>query len=124
MHSAFVACGGTLDTDQLSLLMRSHHDQPISCLARWIVQRKVVSFDHCGHTLFPLFQFELPGVALRPGVSDAIASLEGAFDGDDLAHWFASPNDWLGGRSPASVSRVDARALLEAARADRFVVKG
>ena len=50
--------------------------------------------------------------------------LRSVFDEWELAEWFACPNSWLGGQTPASQVVLDEQAVVEAARADRFVAAG
>jgi hypothetical protein len=97
---AFRRTGGLVSGEELTLVLRRRTSQPISMLARWIVERRVVSFGLRGEYLVPMFQFEGPtwpcGAASRP----VLAELKGVFDDWDLATWFALPNDWLGGHAP------------------------
>ena len=121
---AFSDLGGVVNGDALARLLRSGTEQPISLLARWIVQREVISFSWHSQTLLPLFQFDLETLQVRPGVLQVIAELREAFDDLELADWFARPNNWLQGDTPASRFRSDLPAVLQAARADRYVALG
>jgi hypothetical protein len=105
-------------------MLRQRTSQPISMLARWIVERRVVSFGLRGEYLVPMFQFEGAYMAVRRSVSAVLAELKGVFDDWDLAIWFASPNDWLGEHAPLHVLPIDPHAVLQAARADRFIAQG
>jgi hypothetical protein len=116
--------GGLVSCDQAAMLLGRHRDQPISVLARWIVARNLVSFVWQSDTLVPLFQFEVSDMTLRRGVSEVIAELTGAFDDLELAAWFAQPNGWLGNAAPLAVIETDQPAVLQAARADRYLVRG
>ena len=93
-------------------------------LARWIVGREVLSFVWRSQTLIPLFQFDPQRGCVRPGMRETIAELSAAFDDLETALWFAQPNAWLTGSAPADVFAHDTPAVLEAARADRFVAMG
>ena len=68
-----------------------------------------------------MFQFEPSNLQVRPGVQRVIAELRNVFDSCELAEWFACPSSWLGGQTPASKVALRGEAVLEAARADRFV---
>ena len=50
--------------------------------------------------------------------------LRPVFDDLELALWFVTPNDWLGGARPAFAMHHSLPAVLQAARADRFVAGG
>ena len=75
-------------------------------------------------TLLPMFQFRWPGPTIKTGVGEVIAELSGVFDDREIADWFVRPNNWLGQRLPAQVLDTQPEAVLQAARADRFVAKG
>jgi hypothetical protein len=116
--------GGVASGDELVGLFCGASAQPISRIARWIVDRRLVRIPWRSQTLLPLFQFDLDGNSLRPGIEQITAELSGVFDDLDLAIWFAQPNTWLDGAAPAHVFNHDLPTVLEAARADRFVATG
>ena len=124
LRDAFSDIGGVVNGDALASLWRGCTEQPISLLARWIVQREVISFSWHSQTLLPLFQFDLETLQVRPGVPQVIAELREAFDDLELADWFTRPNSWLQGSTPARRFESDLRAVLQAARADRYVALG
>lgn len=53
-----------------------------------------------------------------------LAELRPVFDGWALAAWFAKRNTWLNDRCPVDTVASNLMAVLEAARADRFVANG
>jgi hypothetical protein len=124
LPEAFRRSGGVVSTDTLTMMLRRWSDQPISLLARWLVNRDVISFKSNGQTLLPTFQFDWLTGSVRPGVLGALAELRGAFDDDEIAAWFAQPNSSLFGDSPVNLIDKDPAAVLEAARIDRFVAMG
>jgi hypothetical protein len=124
MEAAYRACGGIASGEQVALLLRRCHEQPLSRLARWIVAREVVSFDGAGMTWLPLFQFEPASMSVRPEVAAVIRELAQVFDDGELAAWFVRPSDWLRGAAPVDALAVCPSAVRDAARADRFVVRG
>ncbi len=124
MALAYRRTGGLLASDELLCLLRPHADQPISRLARWIVTHQVVSFMWQSNTLLPMFQFDPADMALRAGPREVTLELAGAFDSWDLASWFAQPNAWLQGEAPVDRIVRDQPAVLQAARADRFIAAG
>jgi hypothetical protein len=124
LPEAFRSSGGVVSTGTLIMMLRRRSDQPISLLARWLVNRNVISFKSNGQTLLPTFQFDWLTGAVRPGVIGALAELRGAFDDDETAAWFAQPNSSLFGDSPVNLIDKDPAAVLEAARTDRFVAMG
>ncbi|MDB5955241.1 MAG: hypothetical protein JWP60_1849 [Ramlibacter sp.] len=115
--------GGLVSWDEAAMLLGRHRDQPISVLARWIVARDVLSFVWQTETLVPLFQFRIADMTLRGGAREVMAELAGAFDDLDLAAWFASPNCWLDNVAPVVVIETNQPAVLQAARADRYLVR-
>jgi hypothetical protein len=124
MVQAYRRTGGLVSSDEVVPLLRRRIAQPISLLARWIVDRSVVSFVWQSQTLLPLFQFDLSDMSLRSGAAEVVAELTGAFDDWDLATWFARPNSWLRDAAPVDVIDADQPAVLQAARADRYIARG
>jgi hypothetical protein len=116
--------GGLVSGDELTLLLRRRTSQPISMLARWIVERRVVSFGWQGEYLVPMFQFDRADMGVRRPVSAVLDEFDGTLDDWELATWFALPNTWLGDDTPVDVLPRDPHTVLQAARADRFIARG
>lgn len=117
MLAGLRASGGVVEGDALALLLRRHLDQPVSWVARGIVQRKLVHFKWRSRLFIPLFQFDRHDMSLRPGVPEILALLTPVCDDWDLARWFAQPNTRLRERVPAEALATDAAAVLHAAHA-------
>lgn len=124
MERAFRPTGGLVGGDEVVRLLRRRSDQPISMLARWIVSREALSIEWHARTLLPLFQFKLADMNLRPEVTTVLRELSDVYDDWGVALWFANPNAWLDHSAPVDVMGRDAGAVMDAARADRFVVRG
>ena len=124
MATAYERHGGLLLADTVARLMRQTHDQPLSTLARWIVNRTAVHLVWRSETILPAFQFTPGDMTLRPEVVTIVEELAPAFDDWDVAVWFAEPNAWLDGQAPVDVLRADPSAVLHVARADRYVATG
>ena len=120
----FRSTGGAITDDELLILLSKRWEQPISVLARWIVERHVVHFRIGSQIMLPLFQFDLENHVVLPSVGKVIAQLRDSFDDQDLAQWFAMSNCWLDEASPAETIARNFPAVLEAARADQFAVEG
>lgn len=124
MELAFSASGGIAHSEEVVQRLRKAVEQPISLVARWIVDRRVVSFVWQSQTWLPMFQFDMSTATLHPGVAEVMEELVSAFDDWDVAMWFVRPNAWLGDSMPVSVIDSDVRAVLDAARVDRFIAHG
>jgi hypothetical protein len=124
MLIAFRPGGGVVSGEALANLLRPHHDQPISVVARWLVGRRILSIDWRGQTLIPLFQFDRHTMKPRSGVFDVIRELADAFDDWEMNLWFATPSSWLAETSPVSMLDSHPAAVLQAARTDRYVALG
>ncbi len=130
--AAFSGTGGLVSGDDLAELIRHRcevagwlpESLPVSLVARWIVTRAVVSLDSPWGPMFPLFQFDLPTAAVVDAMAPLLDELRPVFDDVELALWFVTPNDWLGGARPVSAMHHSLPAVLQAARADRFVAGG
>ena len=121
---AYSGIGGVISGDVLVALLRGCVEQPISVVARWITQREILSFQWGSQHLLPVFQFDMASLRVRAGVPSVMAELRDAFDDMELAEWFARPNSWLQGGTPARRFEDDLSGVLQAARADRFIALG
>jgi hypothetical protein len=124
MAQVYERTGGLARSDEVLFMLRRRTSQPLSMLARWIVDRRVVSFEWQAQRFLPMFQFDLGDMAIRRGTAAVLAELAGTFDDWELAAWFAEPSAWLQGRIPVDVLGSDTQTVLDAARADRFVARG
>jgi hypothetical protein len=124
MLATYGRAGGVATGEEVAGRMRDRFDRPVSQLARWIAERQVVSFTWGVVVLIPLFQFEKPAMARRPAVTDALAELRPFTDDWESALWFVQPNCWLDDGLPIDRLANQAPAVLQAARADRFVALG
>ena len=116
---AFERSGGVQDGNEVARMLRRRHAQPISTLARWIVDAHVVSFAWRGDYLLPVFQFDQREATVRPQVASVLDVLDGRLKDIDLAAWFALPHELLDGAAPVDVIGRDLHAVVDAARAER-----
>lgn len=127
--AAFADSGGIASRDELpQRLVDSTADadresglEVISLVARWITARAVVAVLGPSGWMLPMFQFDLATGTLKPSMAPVLAELYGVFDEAQLALWFVSPNNWIGGNRPAMVMHKYLPAVLHAARSDRYV---
>lgn len=123
IESAYAHHGGLATGDAVAEMLRTRSSQTISALARWIVDRRIVSFNWQSRLLIPLFQFDPVTMRPRPCVIDAVAELSPFLDDWALASWFVESNAWLDDCSPLDVIDDDPHQVIQAARADRHVVR-
>lgn len=121
---AFSSFGGVIGGDELAEMLRPVRSQPMSWIARLIVNRGIVNFSWHARTMIPLFQFEGSELRPRPAVDNAIRELADVYDDEEIACWFARPNEWLDRASPLAALATRPESLVSAARADRFVARG
>ncbi len=124
MRAAYRATGGFALGDDLARLLSQRQRGDFVSLARLIVSGEVFGFQWRHAFWIPLFQFDLRDMTINPGSRRVLPELAGEFDGWELANWFATANSWLDDRRPVDVLATNLRAVLEAARADRFVASG
>ena len=124
MLKAFRETGGLARGDEVAAQLSQRGTGDVSRLARWLVSRDALGFDWRGELWVPMFQFDLGTMTLRPEATQVASELAAVFDPWALSLWFATPNAWLAERLPAEVLAVDADAVFDAARADRFAVNG
>lgn len=123
MVRAFERTGGLACCSAVAQLMRGHTDQPVSRIARWVVDRRVVSIEWQATLLLPLFQFEPPTLCCRAGLDAILDEWAGVLDDWHVALWFAEPNVKLDEAAPADRLALDPAGVLQAARHDRFVAR-
>ncbi len=121
---AYQQSGGLALAEEILALLDAKFSPDIARLARWIVERQVISFYWNADTWIPLFQFNRLDMSVRPELAPVLAELNPVYDRWDLAMWFARPNAALVNRSPVQVFSTDPVEVLHAARLDRFVANG
>jgi len=124
LSCGFERHGGLATADEVVRLMRRRSDQPISTLARWIVDRHIVHFPWQGATLLPLFQFDRNHMLLNPVVISVVRELRDTFVDREIALWFVTPNASTNGVAPVDAFECSPLAALAAARTDRLVALG
>ena len=124
MCHAFRPHGAFVTGDEAVRMLRGISDRPLSTLARWIVSRSVLNISWQGESLIPMFQFNAFDMSMRPSCACAVAELKDVFDDWELALWFAAPNSWLDYAAPVAMLDDEGVAVLQAARADRFIARG
>jgi hypothetical protein len=124
MTRAFGQTGGISHGDDIARRLSEYAAQPISIVARWIVNREALAFAWNRQTLLPLFQFDPSSMTLRPGVSVILRELSDVFDSWGCALWFVQSNAWLADQLPVDLMETSAREVLDAARVDRFIARG
>ena len=124
LFGVFLDCGGIRSGDEVAFNLGEHSGQPVSLLARWIVNRHILSLKHHGSLLVPLFQVDLINAAVRPCFITVMLELRDVLGELEMLTWFASPNGCLGGKLPVVELSRDHQLVLCAARATRFAIKG
>jgi len=124
MSSSFGLHGGLVGSGSFLNLLKGVCSQPISRLARGIVDRTLVNFSWQGEILIPLFQFSEGSLTPRPELGDVLAELRDDRNDWELAHWFALPHPCLDERPPAALLASQPACVLNAARVDRFITHG
>ncbi|MBB3176371.1 hypothetical protein [Variovorax sp. Sphag1AA] len=123
MEIAFRASGGMANAYEVVARLACHTDQPISRLARWIVQHEALNIQWRSQILLPWFQFNLSTMDLRPDVTSVLGELCPELSDWEICAWFAEPNAWLGGALPVDMVDRKARSVLDAARAERYLLR-
>jgi hypothetical protein len=121
MDSAFGTRGGWISGDEMARRLRRQWSQPISVLANWVTKREIVNIAWHSAILIPVFQFGSQDLQIRPVVQAVLAELGSVFDDWEIAVWFAQPNAWLNQQRPLDLAASDDAAVIDAARADRFI---
>jgi hypothetical protein len=124
LQMAYRASGGLANGNELATRLHVRGESGYARLASWILRQQVFSFAWNQHFWLPMFQFDPADLSLRQELQPVLAELAGVMDGWALAAWFARPCDSLQGRSPLSQCVHDQPAVFQAARLQRFVIRG
>ena len=124
MLVAYRATGGIARGDNLARLLQECGRGDYVGLARLIVSRAVFAFRWHDMLWIPMFQFRLRDLAIRSGNRQVLAEIPADVEGWALAAWFARPNGLLNDEKPVDLLDADLPAVLNAARAERFVGAG
>ncbi len=116
--------GGLARGDDLALRLGEGEPGGHARLARLIVSGQLFSFAWLGNYWLPMFQFHAAGLGLRDEPRAVLRELVEVLDGWSLALWFVQPCTCLAGRCPLALLFSDLPAVLQAARLQRYVVKG
>jgi hypothetical protein len=119
--AAFTPFGGTIHADALASLISATGMNGLGVVAKLIVRRRVVSVPIAGNYWLPAFQFNKSTWTLRTAVSRVLRELTPVMADVEIAHWFASPNDWLERACPAEALLAQSLEVVQAARVQRFV---
>jgi hypothetical protein len=116
--------GHIVDGHELVRRLRIRESQPISVVAKLLVNRQLLSFSWRGQFILPLFQFCQPDMSVLPAVGDVLAELGTAFDNEDASIWFCRANSSLANATPMDTIERDPGAVIAAARMDHFALAG
>ena len=124
LQNAFRPSGGLASGKELATRLHTNGEGGYARLARWIVGGEVFSFAWHDHFWLPIFQFDLTHKTLRQGLRPVLSELTDVMDGWALAAWFAQPNEALQGHSPVTMWLQRYPDVYQAARLQRYVMRG
>ncbi len=124
MLDAYRATGGTERGEDLATLLQNRVYGGYASLARLVGTRQVLGFKWRNTYWVPLFQFNMKDLSLRPEPQQVMAELCKDFDEWGMAVWFTQPNAWLNDEIPVDMLKTYLKAVIDAARAERFVTAG
>lgn len=124
MRDAYRRTGGLARGDDFARLLEDQRRGDFVSLAKLIAAGEVLAFEWRDARWIPMFQFNLGDLSIKPAPRRVLGELAKTFDGWSLAVWFVEPNSWLSHRRPVDLIEAELPAVLEAARADRFIATG
>ncbi|SDD37596.1 hypothetical protein SAMN05660690_4111 [Geodermatophilus telluris] len=108
---------GLLSSGDVAKLAGSTASNPAALANRWRTEGKVFTVDDAGSQRFPGFQFGKNGRPL-PVIAEILAAIGERLTSWELALWFTSSSDWLGGElRPVDVLDSDPELVVRAASA-------
>ncbi len=124
MLDAYRGSGGLARAQEVLAMFKRCGSPGVAALTHWIVSRELICFEWQAQSWLPLFQFTRPDLTPDPRLRPVFAELTEMYDHWGLAAWFSLPNPWLAQRAPVDTLHCDHRAVLDAARAERFALSG
>ncbi len=124
LQNALRASGGLASGNEVAARLQLDGEAGYVQLARWIVGRQAFSFAWHDDIWLPMFQFDPQNFSLRRSARPILAELIGVMAGWSIAHWFATPNEALHGHRPVELWNTQQEEVFQAARLQRFVMKG
>ena len=121
MLADYMWSGGIARHQEVASRLEETHAGTSSSLQRLLDSHAVFAFDWRGSLWLPMFQFQQPGMFVKPPSRKVLSELAGVFDGWSLAVWYLQPNTWLDNRRPVDMLDTHPAAVLAAARGDRFI---
>lgn len=121
MLNGYRGSGGLAREETLLTLYNRRCGLDAATLSNWIATREVIGFEWESRTWLPVFQFNQVDMMRSSALGPVLAELVPVYDSWELASWFAQPNSWLADRVPVDALEHDPSAVLQAARADRFI---
>jgi hypothetical protein len=118
------AAGGCFTLRTLAVTLEISERRCAKLLDHWVTSRRVLLIPETAEVLVPVFQIDTESHAPFPAVRLALIELADVFCDIEVAEWFVTPNLWLADEEPAQLVSEDPRAVIGAARADRFVAHG
>ena len=121
--TAYHASGGVAPGDDLGRLLDDWQCGDFVSLARLVASGEIFSFRWHGKNRCRCSSSI--SVIYRAGRGEQVsAELKSVFDDWSLAVWFVQPNSWLQAQRPLDLLDSDLPAVLQAARADRYIAAG
>ena len=122
--SAYQSTGGIFRAEDLVRLAALGDGKHNAGLISRITSGHILSFQWRQSYWVPIFQFEVGGTVQKNCAREVILELADTFDDWEKMVWFVQPNAWLGGGKPLELIEHQLPAVIDAARADRFVAVG
>ncbi|MBP6405247.1 MAG: hypothetical protein KA335_06300, partial [Ramlibacter sp.] len=119
---AFRASGGLVCSEDLARLLADYHlGEEHPPLADWLHSGALFALPWQQRLWLPMFQVDLTDLRCRYDARQVRLELPAELDAWQVAAWFARPNGWLNDARPVDQLARNLPAVLNAARADRFV---
>lgn len=124
MLNAYRPSGGLLRAQEAATRCKRGSGTDVHALAGWIIERKLVSFAWLSQIWLPFFQFNRLDMSRLSGLEEVLSELVTVHDDWEVANWLSRPNAWLAGCLPSEAMATDAQNVLQAARAERYLIAG
>ena len=119
---AYRSTGGIERGDDLAHMLRERRRSDVASLAQSIVSHEIFGFRWNHDFWLPMCQFDLSDLSIKPWSHQLLAELPEDLDGWAVSAWLAEPNVQLRGQRPIDLLDTSVSLVLQAARADPFIV--
>ena len=118
------ASGGCLSMAKVAATLRCSDRHADRLVRQWTESGRILLMLVELQSDLPAYQLDVFRRQPHAAVGLVLSELRDVFSDVELLLWFVTSSHWLADRTPAALMSIDVRAVVGAARADRFIAGG